>query len=115
MDFKPPRLQDGTEGRADERQIFDRQPPPRAPAASRRQDEFADTLQLQKRTSDACNQVSYEQEQCCFTVDLAIVADGDRDFDAFARLHAARIAPQIGEGKMAVGPAVTKWELRGRR
>src|SRR5271163_3070693 len=115
MDFKPPRLQDGTEGRADERQILDRQPPRRAPALFGRQNELADTLQLQKRTSDACNQVSYEQEQCCFTVDLAVVADRDRHFDAFACLHAARVAPQIEEGKTAVGQAVAKRKLRGRR
>ena len=77
--------------------------------------DLAHALKLQKRTRDACDHIAHEQEQCRFTVDNALVTDGYGHFDAFARLHGARIAPQIEERKETVGQAVTKVKLRRRR
>src|SRR5271166_4524219 len=115
MDFKAPGLQDGVESWSNEREGLDGQPPRHLPALSGRHNDLAHPFQLQERTSDACDDVSHEQEQRRLAVNLAVVADRGRHLDAFACLHPARIASQIEDPKAAVGQAVTKGKLRRRR
>ena len=84
-------------------------------ALSRRQDDLAHALQLQKWARDACDHVSNEQKERCLTINVAIVVDRYGHLDAFTRFYAARAAPDIEEREAAIAKTVTKRKLRRRR